>query len=39
LLKAFLLRQHNAESTPSLNAEPNPVSTSSAPGAIASPAS
>jgi hypothetical protein len=39
LLKAFLLRQHNAESTPSLNAEPNPVSTSSAPGASASPAS
>jgi hypothetical protein len=35
LLKAFLLRQNNAESTPSLNAEPNPVSTSAAPGAIA----
>ena len=38
LLKAFLLRSNNAESTPSLNAEPKPVSTSSAPGAIASPA-
>jgi hypothetical protein len=38
LLKAFFLRQNNAESTPSLNPEPNPASTSSAPGAIASPA-
>jgi len=39
LLKAFLLRSSNAESTPSLNAELNSVSTSSAPGAIAYPAS
>jgi len=39
LLKAFLLRQNNAESTPSLSAEPNPASTSSAPGPTASPAS
>ena len=38
LLKAFLLRSNIAESTPSLNAEPNPVSTSSAPCAIAYPA-
>jgi hypothetical protein len=38
LLKAFLLGSNIAESTPSLNAEPNPVSTSSAPGAIAYPA-
>jgi hypothetical protein len=37
LLKAFL-RSNNAESTPSSNAELNPASTSSAPGAIASPA-
>jgi hypothetical protein len=39
LLKAFLLRSNNAEPTPSLNAEPNPISTLSAPGAIAYPAS
>ena len=39
LLKAFLLRLNNAESTPSLSAEPNPASTSSAPGPTASPAS
>jgi hypothetical protein len=40
LLKAFLLRLNNAESTtPSLSAEPNPSSTSSAPGLTASPAS
>jgi hypothetical protein len=39
LLKAFLLRSSNAESTPLLNAEPYPESTSSAPGAIAYPAS
>ena len=39
LLKAFLLRSNNAESTPLLNAEPYPESTSSAPGAIAYPAS
>ena len=38
LLKAFL-RSNNAESTPSLSAEPNSASTPSAPGAIASPAS
>jgi hypothetical protein len=38
LLKAFL-RSNNAESTPSSTAELNPASTSSAPGAIASPAS
>ena len=37
LLKAFL-RSNNAESTPSLNAEPNPASTSSATGTITSPA-
>lgn len=39
LLKAFLLRSNTAESTPSLSAEPNPASTSSATGTIASPAS
>jgi len=39
LLKAFLLRLNNAESTPSLSAEPNPASTSSAPGPTSSPAS
>jgi hypothetical protein len=39
LLKAFLLRSNNAEPTPSLNAEPNPISTLSAHGAIPYPAS
>jgi hypothetical protein len=39
LLKAFLLGLNNAESTPSLNAEPNPATTSPAPGATAYPAS
>jgi hypothetical protein len=38
LLKAFLLGSNIAESTPSLNAVPNPVSTSSAPSPIAYPA-
>ena len=39
LLKAFLLRSNNAEPTPSLNAEPKPISTLSAHGAIPYPAS
>jgi hypothetical protein len=39
LLKAFLLRSNNAEPTPSQNAEPNPMSTLSAHGAITYPAS
>ncbi len=39
LLKAFLLSLNNAESTPSLNADPNPASTSSAPVPTAYPAS
>jgi hypothetical protein len=39
LLKAFLLRSNNSESTPSLSSEPNAASTSSAHGATAYPAS
>lgn len=37
LLKLFLLRQNNAESTPSLNTEPNSVTTSVATRVIAHP--